>query len=1434
MKRTLIIQLLLCMATTSSFAQFAGQLGLSSADVAFTGEGAGDMAGWHISVAGDVNNDGYSDILIGAPYNDNSSRIDNGKVYLILGKSLGWKSPMNLSEANATFLGEESNNQASNDVFELGDVNNDNIDDFAIGVKKINQGGTSAGKVYIFFGKSFGWHVGTPLAEADVTILGEGNTSESGHVFPLGDVNGDGFNDILIGGGFNDEAGLNAGKVYVYFGKPTAAWVKTDTISNADASFLGEQPGDQAGHRIAGVGDVNGDGLGDFIVGANGRDQDGLLNRGIAYLILGKTSGWGQNVSLANADASFLGPKIAKMEIGYNVTGPGDVNGDGLDDMLIAGGGKSKVYLILGKSSGWVKNQPIETAATTIFSGESEVDFAGGDMRTLGDINDDDYADFIIGAFGNDQNGKDAGKAYLYYGRPDWQYEMNLASADASFLGEHPGDFAGFSVAGGGDIDNDGTDDVLVSSAQNDDSAPDAGKVYLFFSRIKPFVLTSPNGGETWDVGSTEKFHWNSKNPQGNIKIELSRNGGSVWEVLMTVPDTGSATWTVTGPATSQCIVRMTQLATGETDMSNNMFRLVDASLIVQSPNGNEEWYIGEQKNITWTGTGAFPMVKIEYSSDNGATWTIVQDSTLNDGQYDWLVPSVESTQCLVRIKDARDGLPADVSDAVFKIAIPPTSVLVTSPNGGESWPVGSVKNITWISFSTSGTVKIELSRNNGSSWEIIAASVPDNHVFPWTVTEPGSQVCLVKISDAVTGESDQSNGIFAITTANAVIQLLAPNGGEKLQIGSSYEIKWSSANGSGNVRIDLSRNNGGTWEVIKNSTSDDGSHMWAVSGPAANKCLVRVRDVLGGSSDVSDAVFSISGTQPMSVIAPNGGEDWPVNTQQQIMWNIIDRESVVNVYLSRDNGVNWEFLTSQPDSGLYKWTVTGPVSQNCMVLISHLGGNPFDMSDASFRITEAPSITVTSPVGGETWQIDSVHDITWNYVKTSGAVNIYISRDNGAAWEEIEKWTQNDGRTTWKVTGPASAQCLIRIRDNAGPAAGVSLSTFNITAVPTLTLSSPNGGEKWYVTTEHQITWNSTNDAGDINIYISRDNESTWEFLASVADIGHFAWTVTGPASDSCKVLVSNTAGTLFDTSDGLFQITEEVVIPQVTVLYPNGDETWVIGQDRDIRWATENAGDSVKIEISRDEGQNWEVIQRSTYNDSTCTWTVTGPASEKCLVRVSTLDGNGSDTSDALFTIQGQPVISVTKPVRGELWLIDTVYEIAWTSQSVNSNVMVELSRNNGQTWEMLDENTENDGSFFWKVLEPEASKCIVRISDIYRTVSATSDSLFTIRLESKIPYSAAEVKTFALYPNFPNPFNPSTHIVFQCPKQAHVVIEIYNVTGSLVRRLVDDVYDRGVHAVQWDGRLQQGGVAPSGIYFFKLSADNFHQTGQMLLLK
>ena len=306
---------------------------LSDSNASFLGESVKDYSGNSIAGAGDVNGDGYDDILIGAVYNDESG-LYAGQTYVIFGKKTGWIMDMNLSNSDASFMGENEGDYSGRAIACVGDVNGDRYDDILIGANGNDEGGNLSGQTYLIFGKPNGWTMDTSLSNANASFIGEYTEDDSGFsVAGAGDVNRDGYDDILIGAKTNDGGSNNAGQTYLIFGR-TNGWTMDVNLTNSNASFLGEHEEDNSGYSITGFGDVNGDGYDDFMIGAIYND-DGDPQAGQTYLVLGNNTGWSMNTSLSTTDASFIGEQTSDAS-GLAISISGDVNGDGYDDIIIS------------------------------------------------------------------------------------------------------------------------------------------------------------------------------------------------------------------------------------------------------------------------------------------------------------------------------------------------------------------------------------------------------------------------------------------------------------------------------------------------------------------------------------------------------------------------------------------------------------------------------------------------------------------------------------------------------------------------------------------------------------------------------------------------------------------------------------------------------------------------------------------------------------------------------------------------------------------------------------------------------------------------------------------------------------------------------------------------------------------------------------------
>lgn len=469
----------------------------SASLASYVGEAGGDYSGNSIAHVGDVNGDGWDDFIIGARGNSYAGQFA-GQVYLILGPPLGWMLWSDLAYAPVSFLGENSDDNAGYSVASAGDVNGDGLMDFLVSAPGNDEAGADAGKVYLIFGRREGWMPRMPLsAAADATFLGEAPGDGAGKsLAAVGDVNGDGYDDFLIGAPFNDYAGAEAGQAYLILGKPEA-WAKGISLSNANASFPGEQAQDRAGLAIAGAGDINRDGLDDFLIGAPGNAGQHGAETGKSYLLFGKQSLWGLRFPLSAANASFLGEAKGDFS-GATLAGVGDVNGDGIDDFMIGAIHNSqtafkagKAYLFFGRITGWNRNTGLAFADAS-FLGKTAYDYAGYQLAGGGDVNADGLADILISAVGDDDPAQDSGRVFLLLGKlGGWGANVPLSTIRTQFHGQKKSDFSGYGLCIQGDYDGDGCDDLLISAVKNPDGGTDAGQTYVLFGGRKQLRFAS-------------------------------------------------------------------------------------------------------------------------------------------------------------------------------------------------------------------------------------------------------------------------------------------------------------------------------------------------------------------------------------------------------------------------------------------------------------------------------------------------------------------------------------------------------------------------------------------------------------------------------------------------------------------------------------------------------------------------------------------------------------------------------------------------------------------------------------------------------------------------------------------------------------------------------------------------------------------------------
>ena len=500
--------------TSLNFATLATGGGVNLSDIAagnggfvINGSSIGDNSGLSVSSAGDVNGDGIADLIVGAYNADPAGGTNAGRSYVVFGKSSN-TTAIELSAVatgNGGFVinGQGASAYSGSSVSSAGDVNGDGLADLIVGAY-------GSERSYVVFGKSSN----TTAVELSVIAAGNGGFVINGQcagdwsgysVSSAGDVNGDGLADLIVGAIYSDPGAVpktEAGRSYVVFGKTNSTAIDLSAVAAGVGGFVinGQAAADYSGCSVSSAGDVNGDGIADLIVGAPFANGSGGAGQyGKSYVVFGQTGTTAINLSAiaAGVGGFIINGQSSVDRSGWSVSSAGDVNGDGLADLIVGaywsdpavvGGGidAGRSYVVYGKTNTTAVDFSAITAGVGGFmiNGQGSCDYSGRSVSSAGDINGDGLADLIVGAsYSTAPAGTNAGRSYVIFGGTQF-------TTTVDYLGGTGADtFAGTSAAetfvlGAGDDKATASGaDVVYAGAGNDTITIDSSMITALSSK---------------------------------------------------------------------------------------------------------------------------------------------------------------------------------------------------------------------------------------------------------------------------------------------------------------------------------------------------------------------------------------------------------------------------------------------------------------------------------------------------------------------------------------------------------------------------------------------------------------------------------------------------------------------------------------------------------------------------------------------------------------------------------------------------------------------------------------------------------------------------------------------------------------------------------------------------------------------------------------
>ncbi|MCP5045780.1 MAG: hypothetical protein GY940_01310 [bacterium] len=485
---------------------------------------------------------------------------------------------------------------------------------------------------------------------------------------------------------------------------------------------------------------------------------------------------------------------------------------------------------------------------------------------------------------------------------------------------------------------------------------------------INSRLVTSPDG-ITWterSSGTSAEFRGMC---YGNGKFVAAGSSGNI------MYSSDGINWTVngvTGVNNYSAIYAGGQFMLG--GQNGRLYTSTNGTSWTKRSTGTTNYFMGlthNGSNYAGSGNSDGYTCSMALISATGASW--VRDKTPD---YSTLLGIASGGGAFVAVGTRRliiRNTDAGVGDGVGCGSPPPPppsgdTITVTSPNGGESWAVGTTQNITWTGSKTYSYVEIQYTVDDGANWTTETASTPDDGSYSWTIPNNVTNLAKVWMKGYHSGGNavDRSDATFKIVPASQAppqITITYPNGGESIAAGSAKAITWTTGGGGTvtSVRIEYTLDGGNNWTVLTTGTANDGNYTWNVPTTTTSNARIWVKGFSDSGNDIdfSDNYFSI--IPSVTVTSPNGGESWDSGSSHNITWGTVGYVGNVKIEYSTNTGSSWNSITSSTaNDGSFPWNLPTTASDNYLVRVTEVSGHKVsDTSNSIFSVGGTPELAV-------------------------------------------------------------------------------------------------------------------------------------------------------------------------------------------------------------------------------------------------------------------------------------------------------------------------------------------------------------------------------------------------------------------------------------------------------------------------------------------